>query len=250
MTLIVTTAIEKEAKLVKRAQDLAQLYSGVYQDRGKRTMKQIYRQAEGTLVLNKNELIYYDAEGQKLFFHPNTAWLRVLNGRDPLLEALACPAGASVLDATMGMASDSLVMQYFGYQVTALESNPLVHLIVSDGLSRFVMEDSRFTQAMRDLVTFCQDHESYLAQVEDKSIDCVYFDPMFKVGIEESKNLDGIRLLANRQTLTEETLAQAKRVARHRIVVKAHYQDPIFEDLGLTRIKRPNTKFHYGYYQC
>jgi len=166
------------------------------------------------------------------------------------LEALACPAGASVLDATMGMASDSLVMQYFGYQVTALESNPLVHLIVSDGLSRFVMEDSRFTQAMRDLVTFCQDHESYLAQVEDKSIDCVYFDPMFKVGIEESKNLDGIRLLANRQTLTEETLAQAKRVARHRIVVKAHYQDPIFEDLGLTRIKRPNTKFHYGYYQC
>ncbi len=250
MTLIVTTAIDKEAKLVKRAQDLAQLYGGIYQDRGKRTMKQIYRQAEGTLVLNKNELIYYDAEGQKLFFHPNTAWLRVLNGRDPLLEALACPAGASVLDATMGMASDSLVMQYFGYQVTALESNPLVHLIVSDGLSRFVMEDSRFTQAMRDLVTFCQDHESYLAQVEDKSIDCVYFDPMFKVGIEESKNLDGIRLLANRQPLTEETLAQAKRVARHRIVVKAHYQDPIFEDLGLTRIKRPNTKFHYGYYQC
>lgn len=250
MTLIVTTAIDKEAKLVKRAQDLAQLYGGIYQDRGKRTMKQIYRQSEGVLVVNKNELIYYDAEGQKLFFHPNTAWLRVLNGRDPLLEALACPAGASVLDATMGMASDSLVMQYFGYQVTALESNPLVHLIVSDGLSRFVMEDSRFTQAMRDLVTFCQDHESYLAQVEDKSIDCVYFDPMFKVGIEESKNLDGIRLLANRQPLTEETLAQAKRVARHRIVVKAHYQDPIFEDLGLTRIKRPNTKFHYGYYQC
>ena len=73
---------------------------------------------------------------------------------------------------------------------------------------------------------------------------------MFKVGIEESKNLDGIRLLANRQPLTEETLEEAKRVARHRVVVKAHFQDPIFEDLGLTHIKRPNTKFHYGYYQC
>ena len=250
MTLIVTTAIDKTTNLVKQAQELANLFGGIYQERGKRTMKQIYSQADGALVLNKNELIYYDAEGQKLFFHPNTAWLRVLNGRDPLLEALACPVGASVLDATMGMASDSLVMQYFGYQVTALESNPLVHLIVSDGLSRFVMEDSRFTQAMRDLVTYCQDHQSYLAQTADKSIDCVYFDPMFKVGIEESKNLDGIRLLANRQPLTEETLEQAKRVARHRVVVKAHYQDSIFEDLGLTRIKRPNTKFHYGYYQC
>ncbi|WP_315272447.1 class I SAM-dependent methyltransferase [uncultured Abiotrophia sp.] len=250
MTLIVTTAIDKESSLVKRAQELAQLYGGIYQDRGKRTMKQIYCQAEGALVLNKNELIYYDAEGQKLFFHPNTAWLRALNGRDPLLEALACPTGASVLDATMGMASDSLVMQYFGYQITALEYNPLVHLIVSDGLTRFVMEDSRFTQAMRDLVTYCQDYQTYLAQAKDKSIDCVYFDPMFKVGIEESKNLDGIRLLANRQPLTEETLEQAKRVARHRVVVKAHYQDPIFEDLGLARIKRPNTKFHYGYYQC
>ena len=50
MTLIVTTAIDKEAKLVKRAQDLAQLHGGIYQDRGKRTMKQIYRQAESTMM--------------------------------------------------------------------------------------------------------------------------------------------------------------------------------------------------------
>ena len=56
MTLIVTTAIDKESSLVKRAQELAQLYGGIYQDRGKRTMKQIYRQAEGALVLNKNEM--------------------------------------------------------------------------------------------------------------------------------------------------------------------------------------------------
>ena len=35
-------------------------------------------------------------------------------------------------------------------------------------------------------------------------------------------------------------IKRAKRVARHRVVVKAHYQDSIFEDLGLTRIKRPN----------
>ena len=41
MTLIVTTAIDKESSLVKRAQKLAQLYGGIYQDRGKRTMKQI-----------------------------------------------------------------------------------------------------------------------------------------------------------------------------------------------------------------
>ena len=47
MTLIVTTAIDKESSLVKRAQKLAQLYGGIYQDRGKRTMKQIYCQAEG-----------------------------------------------------------------------------------------------------------------------------------------------------------------------------------------------------------
>ena len=41
MTLIVTTAIDKETNLVKQAQELANLFGGIYQDRGKRTMKQI-----------------------------------------------------------------------------------------------------------------------------------------------------------------------------------------------------------------
>ena len=56
MTLIVTTAIDKESSLVKRAQELAQLYDGIYQDRGKRTMKQIYCQTKGALVLNSREI--------------------------------------------------------------------------------------------------------------------------------------------------------------------------------------------------
>ena len=38
----------------------------------------------------------------------------------------------------------------------------------------------------------------------------------------------------------------AKRVARQKIIIKAHFRDTVFEELGFERQIRPNQKLHYG----
>ena len=46
--------------------------------------------------------------------------------------------------------------------------------------------------------------------------------------------------------LAEEWLNEAKRVAREKIIIKAHFRDTVFEELGFERQVRPNQKLHYG----
>ena len=69
---------------------------------------------------------------------------------------------------------------------------------------------------------------------------------MFSDRISESKNLDGLRQFANPSPLSDRFLIEAKRVARKRIIIKAHFRDDVFEKFGFKRIVRPNQKFHYG----
>ena len=63
---------------------------------------------------------------------------------------------------------------------------------------------------------------------------------------KESENLQAIKPLANGSRLTEEWLNEAKRVAREKIIIKAHFRDTVFEELGFERQIRPNQKLHYG----
>jgi 16S rRNA (guanine1516-N2)-methyltransferase len=41
-------------------------------------------------------------------------------------------------------------------------------------------------------------------------------------------------------------MTEALRVAKKRVVLKAHYRSPLFERYGFQRMTRPNIKFHYG----
>ena len=65
--------------------------------------------------------------------------------------------------------------------------------------------------------------------------------------IEESKNLAGIETLSNQDFPTADFLTEAKRVAKKKVIVKAHFKDDIFEKFDFIRLTRKNTKFHYGY---
>ena len=63
---------------------------------------------------------------------------------------------------------------------------------------------------------------------------------------EESKNLDGLRQYANVTAFSEELLQETKRVARKKIIIKAHFRDDVFERYGFEHLIRKNQKFHYG----
>ena len=100
---------------------------------------------------------------------------------------------------------------------------------------------------MRSITTHNIDCLEYLKKCEDNSFDFIYFDPMFSHNIKESMNLSGIDPLADYNFPTEVFLEEARRVAKNKIIVKAHFRDNIFEKYNFKRIIRKNTKFHYGF---
>ncbi|MGQ7461083.1 class I SAM-dependent methyltransferase [Streptococcus suis] len=247
MKTIVTTSLRMNQTLVLRAQKIATLLSLDYQDRRKRSVQSILAEteADAVLVVYQGQLVLEEINGKRFFFHPDTAILRIKSGRDPLLELLG-PNKQTVLDCTMGLASDSIVLASAGHQVTALESSQLIHFMVSRGLKEFDSGNEAVNQAMWSIQTNWTDSLTYLQSQADQSADVIYIDPMFSQEITESDNLDGLKPFANYSALSEEILVEAKRVARRKIIIKAHFRDQVFEKFGFRRHIRPNQKFHYG----
>ncbi|MGT2963901.1 class I SAM-dependent methyltransferase [Streptococcus acidominimus] len=245
MKWIVTTSLGMDEQLVARAKALAQSFGVAYVARQKVSIKKLQTQYGHILVLYQDKMVFEQLGGERLFFHPDTALLRIKSNRDPLLELLG-ESPKRICDCTMGLASDSIVMASAGHQVTAVESASLIAFIVSQGLKEFDTGNSQVNAAMRSIEVVETESLSFLRQQPSQSFDILYFDPMFSEAISESQNLSGLTALANPARLTEELLLEAKRVVREKIILKAHFRDPIFEELGFTRLVRPNQKFHYG----
>lgn len=245
----VTTAIEQQEALVESAQQIAKDFRMPYVERKKATLSTL-RKAYGDLfVVYKDKLTYVYANGETLFFHPDTAMVRLKQQKEPLATIIGS-APKRIIDATMGMAGDSIVLSGLGHSVIALESQSIIYTIVSNGLKRYVSGYPVLDDAMRRIITVHTAALDYLTQQEDASVDIVYFDPMFSHCIEESDNLNGIKPLANYAQITTELMHQAKRVAKEKVIVKAHYKDPVFETFQLKRDKRKHALFHFGFMDC
>ena len=206
------------------------------------------------LVVDKNRLEYYPQDADSsFFFHPSSAVFRIKqfdrNDHDPLITIARLQKGMTVLDCTLGLGADAIVMSHAvgqSGQVIGLESNPVTALIVREGLQQWIEGYQPIIDAMRQIEVQWAEHFTYLKQCASKSIDVIYFDPMFEKTVSESTHLDGLRQLANYEALTEQVVAEAKRVARQRIVLKAHFESELFERYGFERTKRKSSKLHYG----
>lgn len=201
------------------------------------TLKEIHG-VENILLVKKNSLSIVTTEGE-LFFHPNTAHLRIKNLRggegDRLIDALKISDGSSILDCTLGLGSDAIVESFVAGEtgkIVALEINPLIAEVVSHGLKNFNDDSPHILQAMRRVEVINTNCHDYLTTCADNSFDVVYFDPMFRKPIHKSSGLNPIRPLADNRPLTKEIIREACRVARFRVVMKEHNGSPEFARLG------------------
>lgn len=231
--------------LENQAKEVAHDLQIKYIVRNKRSLAKLQELYGHVLLVTKEGLTLQYRNGQSLSFHPDTAMLRIKAPRDPLIE-LVGPEKLSVLDTTMGLASDALVLSFAGHAVTALESQPILHCIVARGLQDFDTGNAAINKAMRNIKTVCTDSLEYLKMQAENAFDIIYCDPMFSEDITESENLSGLKPLANYEKFSEEFLKECKRVARRKIILKAHFRDTVFEDFGFTRQIRPYQKFHFG----
>lgn len=242
--MIITTSLRENEELIARSQALALDLGADYQPRRKLSLAKCLERFGPFYLLYKDRLSFINANASELTFHPDTAALRIKAPHDALVSLLG-KSPKTILDTTMGLASDSLVMAAVGNQVTALESQDVIFQVVSLGLASY-QTDKQLEKAMRSIKAIKSDSLSFLKAQADNSFDIIYADPMFSETIKESENLEAIKPLANGSRLTEEWLNEAKRVAREKIIIKAHFRDTVFEELGFERQVRPNQKLHYG----
>ncbi|WP_026674202.1 class I SAM-dependent methyltransferase [Alkalihalobacterium bogoriense] len=253
--MIVTTAMKTALKYKERAQQIANELGCCYIDRRDRSMQTLYTAYGTDVLIVSDKLFYYNTESQEpFFFHPNSAMYRIkrlMNGEtDPFIEASSLTSGQSVLDCTLGLGSDSIVASYVvGEQghVTAIEGNPMIAYLVKQGLPSFEVAHPGIKKAMERVDVIHRDSRDLLKEYPDDCFDVVYFDPMFEQSNLESDGISVLKSMAIHDTLNIETIEQAKRVAKRKVVLKDHWKSNRFDQFGFTVIKRKSASYHFGY---
>ncbi len=254
-TAIITTGAKGGDANIRLARETADRLGFPYVPRGRTSLALLCQQhgAGAALVAKNSELVLGTPAGE-LFFHPSMAHLRLKNLRqgkpDHLVEALDLAPGMSVLDCTLGLGSDAIVAAAVAGEtgrVTGLEASPLIFAVVRHGLAHFSGDNPTICQAMRRVRAVWADYHEYLAAQPDKSVDAVYFDPMFRHPFLESASMNPLRFAADSRPVSEAAIAGACRVARRRVVLKESSHSTEFSRLGFSSfVGGRYSKLRYG----
>ena len=157
--------------------------------------------------------------------------------QQPLAKAIgrkryADPA-PSVLDVTAGLGEDSWVMAALGCQVTSVERNGVISLLLENGLERARLIKPEIADRIRLVRANGIDVLRELANAkEDDRPDIVFIDPMFPTGRKsrEQKSMRVVRCLVGDDLDAAGLVGLARKVARKRVVIKRPLHAPGLED--------------------
>ncbi len=254
--IIVTTGRKVNRDVIEKAQQAARELGGLFVVRGEYSLEYLHREYETdkVVVVKNKEYLIDKAEGS-LFFHPSMAHLRIKNLRrgteDHMIEAMGLKAGMSVLDCTLGFAADAIVASFVAGesgQVRGVEVSPLIAFIIRHGLKECKAAAPIGIEAAMRRIEVCNEESfAYLCRQPDKSVDVVYFDPMFRHAMQGSAAIKPLRDLADHRPVSQASIDEARRVARSRIVIKEASYSQEFERLGCNRMSGGKySKIHYG----
>jgi len=255
LNLVVTTSREANDQQKKRAQELAQKLGLTFLSRREISLKEFFKISQGLIIIQAEKIVLKTSQNE-FFFHPNMAKLRINNlcqgHPDHLIDTLDLQKGDSLLDCTLGLASDAITASFWiGKQgrIVGLEVIPLIYEITSYGLAYLNLPYKEIEEAMRRIKTINIHYLDYLKQLPDKSFDSVYFDPMFDKTISGASAMIPLREIAYGEPVTLESIQEAKRVARKRIVMKARKGSRELERLGFIHKSGGNySNVEYGYF--
>ncbi|MGN1387042.1 MAG: class I SAM-dependent methyltransferase [Bacillus sp. (in: firmicutes)] len=252
--MIVTTAGRTNQEYIERAKQTAADLGIPYVKRNKQSIAKMFSLDANVVVVGKQGIELHNKEtAEPYFFHPNVAMIRakrLMKGEhDPFVEMSGLQAGDSFLDCTLGYGSDSIIASLVvGDQgkVIGIESSTILAYIVKEGLQSWESQNTAINAAMRRVEVRNGHHLELLKSMQDHSVDVVYFDPMFEESIAESNALQAMAYHCNHETITMETIEEARRVARKKIVLKDHFRSERFQLLGFEQQIRKTAKFHFG----
>ena len=171
-------------------------------------------------------------DGQRLFVHPGLyAQKRGRGVRYPLVDAaLGTESSAdpvrSVLDCTLGLAGDALVLAgALEAAVTGLEYSPVLFSLLEEGLARLARpHPQKGAMAWQDAAArvrpVASDALTFLAAQAGARFDVVYLDPMMTRPLGQNPMFEVLRAFAHPAPVSQTLLVEAARVARRRVVLK------------------------------
>ncbi|MER1986558.1 MAG: class I SAM-dependent methyltransferase [Solibacillus sp.] len=255
---VVTTAGRPDDESLALAHVACEALGAAFEPRKKRSVAKIAEALQANVIVaGKNRYEYYKkGAAAPFFFHPNSAAFRlkrVARGeQEPLMTACDLRAGDSFLDCTLGIGSDSMLAAFAvgkSGRVVGLEANKNIAFIVSRGMQVYDTSELPLTAVMRNIEVVHSEALAFLRTQPDNSFDVVYMDPMFEEVIAEATNFEALREAGSHIALDSEWVREAKRVARRRVVLKAHFESQWFSEYGFVQDRRQTAKFHYGVWQ-
>lgn len=256
--LFVTTALEAPPALEARARTIAAELTAPYVPRRDLGMAKLFKarpEAERAILVQTGRLLLLTRDGKEFFYHPNMAFLRLGNllrgGRDLLTEAAGIGPGDSVLDATLGHASEAILCAHVvgeTGEVHGIEAVPELGIVIREGLQSVVTDQVILNAAMRRIrVVHLGHHLDFLRACPSGRYDVVCFDPFFEEVLPNSESFVPLRVFGEHGGLLPEALAEARRVARARVVIKAVRWADTLDALGITeRFDSRSGKVVYG----
>lgn len=172
-------------------------------------------------------------------WHPNTTDIKfrqLKKGSIPLEKALNVSVGDTVIDGTLGFASDAIIAKVLvgrTGKVIGLEANPVLALLTELGIKHYTKFDCELQQAARDIEVVNAVSYDYLRSLESNSVDIVYFDPMFETTGERSSGMHKLKQVAYQGGIDRKTIEEAVRVSRKRVVIKERYACELFSQLAI-----------------
>jgi len=251
--LIVTTGLKAKDQYVRIAHEYAAELNASYAKRGDLTLDAMrLHYNTDTLLVIADRVKLYAGDGE-FFFHPsmaNTRIKRLKSGdNDIVIDRTGTRPGDTVLDCTLGLGADSIVFAHAvgpEGRVIGIEASPVIATLVRRGLKECVVDTRAVNHAMRRVEVVCADHLDYMRTLPDRSVDIVYFDPMFRRTVSSSEAIEPLRLLGDDRPLSEAAITEAKRIARRRIVMKERWYSNEFARLGFHLPRRSSGSTNYG----
>lgn len=151
-----------------------------------------------------------------VLWHSGFAPFRMRRGpEETLVAVLRLALDETVLDCTLGLGHDALVLANAGARVTAVERLGPVLLHAAVGLHRSWPAQTRRITFRRD------DHAALLERAPTRAFDHVFLDPMFPADrAGPGPILAPLRAIASGGRPTPALLADARRVARRSVVLR------------------------------
>lgn len=227
--IVVTTSNSPSKEAVQLARALASEFGLTYLNRRHVSRKRKTGEVAFCYVVDNNLQLSIQIDGQRLFFHPGIAKIRMENfkrdGRDHMLEAIRPEPAYVVYDATFGLGMDAVFIAHFVAKVVGTEVSPHIYRVVSYGLRTYSAKQDWINEAIKKIELHNADMRDFVRAIPDRHFDVVYCDPMFEHPKFESSALNPLRPLASYDTVDDELVSEFVRIAKRRVVLKSSVED-------------------------